>query len=249
MCPLCGQTRCDCTPILLLIGCAFVLLAVPNASGQSIPCTTYPVQASISGTASGTIGVCISYPDVVASNNATFHVTARVTTPPITGSTPTATLSLQQPAGCTADAPQITGTPLTATSGSQTTAAWRMHMHGPQCTALVRISITTTSSVLQDSVAINTRSAASQQNMALTATNTLAKDLKQLLTSYGPLLVLAITLYLATASKDPVLLVIGLAAALLAAIATPGLTPPTRVVLAALAVGYAHQFYRKTRKA
>jgi hypothetical protein len=115
-------------------------------------CRSFTVSSSISQVAAGSIVFCSRNPTGVANSAAGFRLGATLTTPQLTGSSPSISITLNALNGCTTSSNVNSGTSATANWGAQSSTTWMMTMAGASCTGYFRGTVISGGATVFDGV-------------------------------------------------------------------------------------------------
>lgn len=143
---------------ILLISLA--LATLPTASAQFgagaqtsvADCRAFTTSSTVAVVDAGSIVFCSRAESRVSTSASGWRLGASLTTPRLSGASPSLTITLNALSGCTAGSPVVTGTAAGATFGAQTSSSWMMTMTSGQCSGYLRGTVTSGGTTVYDGV-------------------------------------------------------------------------------------------------
>jgi hypothetical protein len=115
-------------------------------------CRAFTTSSTVAVVDAGSIVFCSRSESRVSTSAAGWRLGASLTTPRLSGASPSIAITLNALSGCTAGTPVVTGTAAAATFGAQTSSSWMMTMTGGQCSGYLRGTVVSGGTTVYDGV-------------------------------------------------------------------------------------------------
>jgi len=152
--------------------------ASANVGSDTDVCRDLVVASVSLQNAAGDVVQCQHYPNHVQAASSTWALSAFLTSPALTGTSPSLTLTATASNGCTAGSPTTVGTAASASSNPQTSSVWVITMTAAQCRGYVEGKVTTGGVTIYDAlIAFNVESDDQTRTVANTVSGSLSNTL------------------------------------------------------------------------